>query len=354
MSTAIRLSSIFILISCSALLSVSQKEMNEKLDEIQLKNDITVTSQNAVFEDIRHGMKAANMNIEAGNSVLAKVSEALKLDWIRQLGSDLKGKIQNVMIINFAIYQAVVRLQNTLSNYVDRGMSEELVFLEDPLGRPASFSLQFITSWQAFHSVLECRFQDMPGQTKMRKRQYALQASGTERDIKLSLPWQAALRPGQQYHMSFIFNQDDASESSSTSCPGCHTQPKCSSNAEIACTNCLIRFRRITVIQDDELSLGLVTPNIRYRKEGPYANSEHEEEDITDFKRVRIVCKRKRAGKRETISRGKDIPKPERPPTRPTQGDWVLIREMDLSRPDIAQKSSEIALTSDSDSETDL
>ncbi|KAL1796489.1 hypothetical protein ACET3X_005029 [Alternaria dauci] len=37
--------------------------------------------------------------------------------------------------------------------------------------------------------------------------------------------------------------------------------------------------------------------------------------------------------------------------TRPTQGDWVLIREMDPNRPDIAQKASEQALNSDSDSD---
>ncbi|KAG9189531.1 hypothetical protein G6011_06399 [Alternaria panax] len=37
--------------------------------------------------------------------------------------------------------------------------------------------------------------------------------------------------------------------------------------------------------------------------------------------------------------------------TRPTQADWVLIREMDPNRPDIALKASEQALNSDSDSD---
>ncbi|CBX94557.1 hypothetical protein IAQ61_009605 [Plenodomus lingam] len=39
--------------------------------------------------------------------------------------------------------------------------------------------------------------------------------------------------------------------------------------------------------------------------------------------------------------------------TRPTQGDWVLIREMDPNRPDIAQQVSERALESGSASESD-
>jgi hypothetical protein len=40
-------------------------------------------------------------------------------------------------------------------------------------------------------------------------------------------------------------------------------------------------------------------------------------------------------------------------PTRPTQGDWVLIREMDPNRPDIAQQVSQQALNSESDSDDD-
>jgi hypothetical protein len=43
--------------------------------------------------------------------------------------------------------------------------------------------------------------------------------------------------------------------------------------------------------------------------------------------------------------------KRRKPRTRPNQGEWVLIREMDPNRPDIAQQVSERALNSDSDSD---
>ncbi|KAI4956046.1 hypothetical protein J4E91_000256 [Alternaria rosae] len=49
-------------------------------------------------------------------------------------------------------------------------------------------------------------------------------------------------------------------------------------------------------------------------------------------------------------SRNRKKSNKHKPRTRPTQGDWVLIREMDPNRPDIAQKASEQALNSDSDS----
>lgn len=45
--------------------------------------------------------------------------------------------------------------------------------------------------------------------------------------------------------------------------------------------------------------------------------------------------------------------KANRRKTRPTQGDWVLIREMDPNRPDIAQQVSQNALNSDSGSSSD-
>lgn len=47
------------------------------------------------------------------------------------------------------------------------------------------------------------------------------------------------------------------------------------------------------------------------------------------------------------------IQKPNRRKTRPTQGDWVLILEMEPNRPDIAQQVSERALNSGSEAEDD-
>jgi hypothetical protein len=45
---------------------------------------------------------------------------------------------------------------------------------------------------------------------------------------------------------------------------------------------------------------------------------------------------------------------PHRPRARPTQGDMVLLREMDPNRPDIAQRASEQALNFDTDSGSDM
>ncbi|KAI4694503.1 hypothetical protein J4E81_006722 [Alternaria sp. BMP 2799] len=315
---------------------LSRKEMNDKLDEAKRRNDTATLLHDASLVDIRDGIENANRNIEATNSILGNVSEALKLDWLRKLGSELKGMIRGAMTINFATYRAVMRLQNSLPSYLERNMFEEPIILDDPMGRIAPVHLQFITSWDAFHSVLELRFQDMPGQIKIGRRQYALQASGTGREIELSRPWHAAFIPGQRIDMSFIFSQDDASESNSTTCPGCLTKSTHSSDAETECTNCQIRFRRITVIQDDESPLqddqDTREPDLRpgttatgSRKRDIYELNEREEEDVRCFKRVRLISKRKRAGKLARFPHGMFDEE-----TRKLQRDQDLDNVMDL------------------------
>ncbi|KAI4636979.1 hypothetical protein J4E93_010769 [Alternaria ventricosa] len=297
------------------LLGVSRKEMNDKLDEAKRRNDTATLLHDASLVDIKDGIGNANRNIEAANSILGNVSEALKLDWLRKLGSELKGMIRGAMTINFATYRAVMRLQTSLPSYLERSMFEEPIILDDPMGRIAPVHLQFITSWDAFHSVLELRFQDMPGHIKIGRRQYALQARGTGREIELSRPWHAAFIPGQRIDMSFIFSQDDASESSSTTCPGCRTPSSYTTDADIHCTECQMFFRRITVIQDDEyqlqedqhtreskLRLGATATGSR--KRDIHELSEREEEDVRSFKRVRLVSKRKRTDKLELFPPG--------------------------------------------------
>ncbi|CAN9246635.1 unnamed protein product [Alternaria alternata] len=128
--------------------------------------------------ELKTGLENANRNIEAGNSVLGKLSETVKLEWLRNLGRELMELMRSAMMINFATYRAVIRLQNTLPSHLDRSLIEDPMILEDPIGRIAPVHLQFITSWDAFHSVLEIRFQNMPGYSILKQRRYELQAGG--------------------------------------------------------------------------------------------------------------------------------------------------------------------------------
>lgn len=114
--------------------------------------------------------------------------------------------------------------------------------------------------------------------------------------------------------MSFIFSQDCEGDdgSGSTTCPGCETSSVCSKDTDIQCKKCRPWFQRITVVEDDESQLQSAPPhesrhaqepillpgasNTSNRQRGFNILSEHEEEHLTRFKRVRPVSKRKCTG----------------------------------------------------------
>jgi hypothetical protein len=78
--------------------------MNDKLDEAKLIHDTTILSHDVALNNIKYGIRDATNNIKTCSSILVKVSEALKFDWILKLGSELKDMMQGVMAVNFATY----------------------------------------------------------------------------------------------------------------------------------------------------------------------------------------------------------------------------------------------------------
>jgi hypothetical protein len=266
--------------------------MNDKLDEAKIRNDVVNFSHDAALIAIKDGIENANHKIEAGNSVLGNLSETLKLDWVRQLGSELKSLMRGAMAINFATYRAVIRLQNALPSHLERGMFEEPIILDDPIGRISPVHLQFITSWDAFHSVLEVRFENAPGYRKMIQRKYSLELKGTKKDISQSRLWQDAFLPGQRVEMSFIFND----KGSGDTCPGCQTTSDKSVDADTHCENCQIWFRRIQEVPQEPFG---ERDGMQHREHTARSSRSESgkrtlddlgeyEEDITKFKRVRL------------------------------------------------------------------
>jgi hypothetical protein len=274
----------------SKLLEVNRNELKSELNDAKRRNDNATLSHDSSLDAIKAGLENANRNIEAGNSVLGKLSETVKLEWLRNLGRELMELMRSAMMINFATYRAVIRLQNTLPSHLDRSLIEDPMILEDPIGRIAPVHLQFITSWDAFHSVLEIRFQNMPEYSILKQRRYELQAGGTGREIQLSCPWQHAFLPGQRVEMSFIF----ADRSSGNTCPGCHTSSEHSVGADMRCSTCGISFRRIQEVQDISNPGGIVAPqhnprSISGKSLEAYGDGFTDDDDVAHFKRVRLV-----------------------------------------------------------------
>jgi hypothetical protein len=296
---------------CSTIMAINRKEMNSKLDKAERHNDLNSSAQNAALDCIKDRIENANQSIEAGNSMLGKVSEALRLDWLRQLGSELKSLMRGAIAVNFATYRAVIRLQTSLPSRLEGGLIEEPVLLEDPLGRIAPVHLQFVTSWDAFNSVLELRFENMQGHGKMKQRDYGLQDGGDGKEIEQSRPWQRAFLPGQKVEMSFIFHREEGMNdgSESVTCPGCQTSTESSADADICCKQCLMWFRRIIVVEEDgslpqthlpqhwqpkpgfEPGLGNAVATNRKRA---FPAEREDEDDVKEFKRVRLISTKRR------------------------------------------------------------
>ena len=71
---------------------------------------------------------------------------------------------------------------------------------------------------QAFQSVLEMRFRQLPGHSKIQRKEYALQANRSNHEIDSALTFRRWFQPGQDVDMSMVF---DSFPTPSTSCPGC-------------------------------------------------------------------------------------------------------------------------------------
>jgi hypothetical protein len=106
----------------STIMAINRKEMNSKLDDAEQRNHATSSAQNTALDYIKDRIENASQSIEAGNSILGKLSEALGLDWLRQLGPELRTLMRGARAVNFATYRAIIRLQTALPSRLERGL----------------------------------------------------------------------------------------------------------------------------------------------------------------------------------------------------------------------------------------
>jgi hypothetical protein len=294
-------------------MSINRKEVNDRLQDAGEQSKLASSSQHALLSDIQGRIEDANDGINAANSVLGKVTDVLRLDWLRQLGSELKGLLHRSIAINIATYQAVIGNQSPLPSQLERGLLEEPMILEDAIGRKAPVHLQFVTSWEALESILEVRFRHIQGHKKIIQKQYGLQDGATKREVERSRAWQSAFLPGQRVEMSMVFHSEEpaSSDFNNATCPGCQTTTKGSTDSDIQCTNCSIWYRRITVVEDqippvtssidhDPMPKSVNTPDRdslahnRKRVQSDADSDDEGEEDVRGFKRVRIMSRPER------------------------------------------------------------
>ncbi|KAH7410535.1 hypothetical protein BKA64DRAFT_357102 [Cadophora sp. MPI-SDFR-AT-0126] len=299
------------------LAQTHHKDMSDQLSD-------SSNRQNALIREVRDQLEETNALVSASHAVTNKIKEALKLKWFNQLGAELKAMMLRIININIATYNSVISIQEVISGGLQRSLTHEPFILEDAIGRISPVHLQFINSWDALDAVLELRFRKIQGHTKVKRREYILQEHSTKREISRTRHWEGAFLPGQRIDMSLIFDTREQSRIE-TSCPSCKEVSKDSQDLEIQCQNCGIWYRRVTeLLDEEELPMSPAPTSSRNRQTtaqfgkpsfndisyGPKPPSQFpalpsspkrkldctqlEEDDLSQFKRIRLVSKEKR------------------------------------------------------------
>lgn len=203
------------------------KVNDEKLNARLANSEETSKAQGSLIVEVRDRLVENNRLISAGNAVATRIADKLRLDWFRQLGSELKSLMEKIFSMNVATYKAVIAIQSGgFPSALERTLVQEPFVLEDAIGRMSPVHMQFISSWDAFDAVLEMRFQNMQGHRKVQNKEYVIQECSTRHEIRRDLPWEVSFLPGQRVDMSLIFEKEERGslrKNTEISCPRCQT-----------------------------------------------------------------------------------------------------------------------------------
>lgn len=192
----------------------------KKIKEQQTSTELqSQDNQNALLGEIHARLEQNTQLLKSAKSRVETISDTLRLDWLRSIGSELKHFMGRIFFMNVAIYRVVVDIRALLPSQLERTLVQEPFLLEDAIGRISPVHLQFIASWDAFDAVLETRFRDLQGYKKIVSKEFVLQERSTKQDILRTRPWEGAFLPGQRVDMSMVFT--DLWKEGQMSCPGC-------------------------------------------------------------------------------------------------------------------------------------
>ncbi|KAF2814381.1 uncharacterized protein BDZ99DRAFT_568011 [Mytilinidion resinicola] len=233
------------------LLKVTNDHLDSQITASGHRIQSSLENQDEVLEEVRARLEDNDQLITAGNTLAGTMSE--RLEWIKNLGSDLKIFMTRLIAGNLAIFREVVAIRKSLTA-LHRPLSEDPFILEDALGRVAPVHLRFITSWEAFDAVLEIRFKGLKGYSQVRRKQFVIQEQSTRREIDRTSLWEGAFFSGQRVDMSLIFQSDtkEADNKKLVSCPNCHSISSQPTGEEVQCSTCSVWYRRVTEINDVE------------------------------------------------------------------------------------------------------
>lgn len=216
-------------------MKVDNEDLKKRITDSNSAAQASYDAQSTVLAEIRDKIKENKRLITDGNAM--KVQMLQRWGWLKNLGCDIRTFMRSIMQTNVNIFSEVVFIRRRLATIPVWSLAEEPFVLEDAIGRRAPVHLRFITSWKAFESVIENRFEGRRGHSKVRKREYVLLEDGTAQEIDRTQDWDLAVMPGQFITMSMVFKEDRAVETGSHNenacCPYCQTRTESASSSNV-------------------------------------------------------------------------------------------------------------------------
>ena len=204
---------------------MNNDKLNTRMTKKETEDQQASTEQTKLLHEINSRLQNKDLTISSQDATAVSTVESQRRRWLTQLSTELKGFMQRIFRLNVKTYASVLRIESIITSHLEKTLLQEPFILEDAIGRLAPVHMQFITSWEAFDAVLELRFQNFPGERKIKRKEFVLQDHATTREIDRSYPWEGSFVPGQMVDMSMLFVNR---ETATTSCPPTTSCPKCS------------------------------------------------------------------------------------------------------------------------------
>ncbi|PVH79678.1 hypothetical protein DL98DRAFT_214990 [Cadophora sp. DSE1049] len=296
------------------LTKLTERNIDSHFLDAQEQRDNIQEQQSAALAIIQVKLDESERNMKEHGTNTSRLVE--RMNYFFKLGAELKTFMFNIWFVNFKTYHAVVDLQTRIPREFKPCWIQEPLILTDALGRVAPIHLELINSWDVFESVLVARFNQLPGQGKITRREYAIQETTLKLEIDRSQSFESSFLPGRKLDMSMIFKAFDGRNENS--CPSCRTTSHVNSDSEIKCSKCGTWYQRITDLGSSarEDSLDSFGPTCTERRDGSkgqqgqdhaastrthkrnFSEAALGDDDVRAFRRVRLLYPCQPAGNR--------------------------------------------------------
>ncbi len=214
--------------SCTRDLSDLVFRIDYSLYQLSCFNELVswrIVSRSKIFEQ-SNKQNACQQTLQAIQSATVSAEQGLHTKNLLN-GSNLQQTpfLQYLMHSHQQLVHDIHQLRDLLRVQTEMPPQVKLqrpVILLDACGKLAPFHLEFVTSEEAFLTVLKIRFRQAGvrpgGVQKLERSEYVLR--GRKRMVSRTRPWEQRFQPGQKYDMRMTFRWNVPQ----STCPSCQTE----------------------------------------------------------------------------------------------------------------------------------